>query len=274
MAFRRIAASLLVGMAVLGACASGGDDGGGITFSDPVAEQDPQDVSRAATDAPAAVVKDAQVHMSVARGDLTSAAQQIVDLVVGPRVGGFLSRSVLDRDDGHGTANVLVKVPAFTFEDVVSELNQIGDVRRQFVQGDDRSEDFARARQKVELAEDRVESLLKLVDETDDAAARFDLRQRIAAAKTDLDTHRNDQSFLEAQTTFSTIDVYLTARPPVTPERPAIERATGTAKDITLAIASGLVLTAGVVLPIAVVLLPLYVIAARVRRRWRVRLES
>ena len=279
MAFRRIALSLLA-VAFIGVACGGGDEG--ISFSEPIAEHNPgqhdagdQDETRSTTDAPAAIVKDAQVNMSVAQRDLTSAAQDIVDLVVSPRVGGFLSQSVLDRDDGYGTANVLVKVPAFTFEDVVSQLNGIGDIRRQFVRGDDRSEAFARARQKVELSESRVKGLLNLLDETEDAATRFELRQKIAAAKADLDTSSNDADFIEAQTTFSTIDVYLEARPPAPVEEPsALERSLENAKEISLAITSGIVLTAGVLVPICALLFVIYVIAMFVRKRLRPRLQS
>ena len=284
MAFRRIALSLLA-VAMLGvACGGDSDSGDGINLSQPIAEHNPgqhvepdageQDDSPGTSDPPAVIVKDALVNMSVAHRDLTSATQEIVDLVVSPRVGGFLSQSELDREDGYGTANVLIKVPAFTFEEVVSQLNQIGDIRRQSIQGDDRSEAFARARQKVQLTENRVKGLLNLLDETEDAAARFELRQKIAAAKADLDTHSSNADFIEAQTTFSTIDVYLEARAPVTPDEPVIERALGTAKDISLAIASGLLLAAGVLVPIGAILFVIYAIAMFVRKRMRPRLQS
>ena len=275
MAFRRIALSLLVVMVVAVACA--GSDGGGssgITLDDPVAVPDEPDRSSGTpehgTPAQAAVIKNAGIEMAVEQDDLTSSAQRAVDLVSSARIGGFLDRLFLDRDDGLGTASLTLKVPSLNFEKAVSELGRIGDVRRQELHGDNRSAQFTRARQLFALAQKRVAGLIRLLDQTEDPAERFELRQELAAARANLETRRNDASFIEAKTTYSFLEIYMFAEPPPPPpEKPVLDRSLDTAKNITLAIVSGIVLAAGVVVPIGILLALIYVITAQIKKRLR-----
>lgn len=278
MAFRRIALSLLVVAALAAGCAR--DEGSGISPQEPIgapqagANYDSGTEEAAESSSPA-VIKDAQIEMQVMRPDITEAAQRIVDVAGSSKVGGFLVSSFIDLDDGYGHADISVKVPTDRFEAAVVELGTIGDVRRQWLQGQDRSGQYAQARNKIYLAERRVSSLLSALDDVDDPGTRFDLRQKLAEARSDLARSQGSKSVIEAQTTYSTIKVSLLGTPPPPPpEKPVLDRALATAKTIMLAVLSGIILAAGALLPIAALLLIVYVIALQVRKRLRVRLES
>lgn len=277
MAVRRIAFSVVIVALLAAACAGDGDEAG-VSMEEPIgAPEAGSDYGSAsgATDRGPSVVKEASVELEVPGDELSSAAQEVVDLATDPKTGGYLASSVVDLDDGYGYGAVKIKVPSPNFEPVVNDLAGIGRMMRQRLEGQDLSDDFLAARTKVQLAQQRVASLLRRLDRTDDRAEIFELRQDIADAKDDLVRLQQNKSYVEGATSYSTIDVALTgAAPPPPPEKPAIERAVATAKSITLAILSGIVLAAGVIVPVGALVIVLWLIGAPIMRRLKPRLET
>jgi hypothetical protein len=97
-----------------------------------------------------------------------------------------------------------------------------------------------------------------------------DLTYDLAAATT-----KEAKARVRADAAYSQIDVALAGkRPPPAPEKPPVERALATAKTISLVIASGAIVAGGVGLPVGVAALILYLVATRIARRLRVRLEG
>ena len=273
MAFRRIALSLLVVAAVAAACSSGED--AGISVEEPIGAPDDGAAEAAPINHAPSVIKDALVEMQVARDKLNAAAQDIVDLTTGPRIDGFLVSSVVDLERGYGYGKISVKVPSSRFEQVIGDLSSIGRITVQHLQGQDLSADFLQARASIATAEDRVASLLRQLEGTEDRAARFEIRQDISETKDDLARFEQNESYIEGQTAYSDIEVALDGTQPVgPPQKPVFERALGTATDISVAIGSGVVLAAGVVVPLGVVAVVLYLIGAPIFRRFRPRLET
>ena len=280
MAPRRIVLSLVVAALFAAACA-GNDEG--ITFQEPIGAPDsstyssddgPGADSGADAVTPPAIIKGAELEMDVASNKLGSAAQEVIDVATSPEVGGYLVRALVDHETGEGRASIEMKVPATRFEDVVVELGSIADLTRQFVEGQDLTGDYAHARNQIFLTERRVKSLLRDIDNTDDPGTVFELRRDLAAARSSLENAEADQRVVTAQTTYSGISVGLNGTPAPAPSKPALERALDTAKEITLTIASGIVLALGVVLPIGALLAALYAVAVLIRKRVRLRLEG
>lgn len=275
MAFRRIALSLLIVVGVFAAC--GGDDDGaesGVALDDTIgAPQESGYEDAAEPSVGPSIVKTASLEVGVVAERLSAAAQDVIDIATDPKVGGFLVSSLVDTETVSG--EVVVKVPSPSFENVVAELDGVGDVTRQELAGEDLTEDFLSAHAQVQRARNRTDDLLTRLERTKDRAVRFELRQELSTASDELRAFEDEQTFIDGQTAYSAIDVglYETAPPPP-PAEPALERAFGTAKSVTLAIVSGVLVVVGAVAPVAALLVLLYLIGAPIIRRLRPRLGS
>ena len=228
---RRIALALTVAALALGACADSSDDAG-VTVNEPIGAPEPDVTLEAEVTAelPPSVAKSARVEMEVARAEVSSAAQAVVDLATSPKIDGYLESSVVDLENDYGTAVVLVQVPVARFEQTMADLGGIGKVTRQEMAG----------QQLAEPAMDRAE------------------RSAVAAA-----------------TALSPIDVAIAGRPPAPPpDESAIEQSLDAAAVIALAIASGVIVAAGAVVPGALVLLATWLLWSTVARRLRLRSDE
>lgn len=116
---------------MLGACGGDSDDAG-IEVDEIAAAPE----TAPALDNPPSVAKSGRVEMEVARTEVGDAAQAVVDLATSPKIGGFLSSSVVDLEDGYGFASIQVQVPAERFEQAMTGLGGIGDVTRQEMAGE------------------------------------------------------------------------------------------------------------------------------------------
>jgi Domain of unknown function (DUF4349) len=285
MAWGRISLSLasvvVIGL-VATACSVGSDDSEGVSIDQPIGAPDTgssfdegSSAQATAIDSGPSVVKTASVELDVVTDELSSAAQAVVDMATSSKVGGFLVTSVVDLDEGFGSGNVVVRVPAPHFEEVVGDLETVGDITRQELEGQDLTADFLDTHARLRQARSRLATLLDRLRRNEDPAARLELREDLQTSRDALRRLRQNESFITGQTAYSTIDVALTGKqPPAPPQPPAFERASATAKTIVLAIASGAVLAAGVIVPIGVLLLVLYLVGATIVRRLKPRLES
>ena len=286
MKLRRITALFLLFTAIgVAACAPEGGDSAGVTVDEPIGAPEPgpdyagdtgggQSNSTARSAAPT-VVKNASIHMEVVKGRLNSAAQEVVDVATSTSVGGFLVSSVVDTGDGYGFGNIVVKVPAPRFERVVADLDAVGKVTRQQLEGQDLTPEFLANQAAMRRTRGRIAALLRRLDEAPEPAVRFELREDLRAEWEQLRNLRDNESHISTTSAYSTIEVALAGTaPPAPPEKPAFERALGTAKDITLGIASGIVLAAGVLVPIGALVVVLYLVGAPVVRRLKPRLKA
>jgi hypothetical protein len=277
MSAKRLGAILLL-VAALAAGCGGSDDEGAVSLEDPIGappESAPYQVGSAGPSGTrASVQKSAAVEVSVLESDLASASRAVVDLATSEDVGGYLVSSVVDVSDGYGAGSVSVKVPSAQFEPVVGRLGDIGDITRQQMQGEDLTPQVMSAREEIRRAEASAADLRRNAGRAKDEATRLQLLDDLRKAKENLRTLREGKRYVATQTSFADVAVSLTARAPVAPKKPAFEQALTTAKDITLAIASGAVIGAGVLVPIGVLLLALYFVTLVIVRRVRPRLET
>ena len=272
MGLRRIGLILVVLVAFGTACGGDeeqGDSAGGISLDRSIgASSQSEPASTTAGETQSAVAKSAFAAMEVARRDLDSAAQAVVDIATARDVGGYLVSSVYDRDDGHGAARVVVHVPSPEFEVVVGRLGSIGEVMRQELTGQDISPEVIRSREDLRRARGRTAHLLRRLAATDDEATRFELRGLIRSSKARVRSATHALGRVGADAAIASIEVDLrTTPPPAPPAKPVFERALGTAKVITLGIGSGAVLLAGVLVPIAALVAMLFVLVGPVVRR-------
>ena len=281
MTYRRIAPFLLFLALAVAACGGDSDSGGSaVHLDEPIGA--PQEGTGSqqgthygdttdnsdTTSPPISVIKDANVDIDVVRTHLNSAAQDVIDLTTSPRIGGFLVSSIVDEEQDMG--KIEVKVPATNFEPFVGDLGGIGHTTRQELDGQDMTPEFFATRAKLQLVQQRIASLLSRLDATEDSGERYSLHRQLAAARGRARHLQGTKTYIEGETTFSTVDVALTGTPPApAPPKPALERALATAKSISLAVVSGILLAAGVVLPLGVLAFFLYLAGAPIVRRMR-----
>lgn len=274
MASRLIAVPLLAVALGLAGCGGDGDDSAGVSVQQPIGAPDEGPRGPASTGPVPSVVKTATVEMEVPRNELSAAAQAVVDVATSPGVSGFLVSSLVDLEDGYGFGSITVKVPAARFEQTVVELGEIGEVTRQQMAGQDLTADALAARRKVQRATARADELVDRLEAADDEAARAALREQLAAARADLREAAQERAYVRAETAYSPIEVALTGeQPSPPPEKAPLDRALSTAKTISLEIASGAVVAAGIVVPIGGLLLVIYLVTSQVIRRLRVRTD-
>ncbi|HWL65566.1 MAG TPA: DUF4349 domain-containing protein [Actinomycetota bacterium] len=268
---RASALILLAALLMAPACGGGeGDSSAAIGLNDPIGapEEDPTSAPSLAEDP--SVIKTASVQMDVSRPDLNAAAQSVVDLATTDAVGGFLVSSVLDTNDGFGMAQVVVKVPSPVFEDVVSGLEDVGNITRQELEGEDLSGSALAVHARLRETRARFGSLMRRIQRSDDGIVRAELRTALRDVRGNLTRLENDESHIQRVTSFSTIDVAIVGKqPPAPPQKPALERSIETAMNIMVSIASGVILAAGVVVPLALIAVVIYLIWRSFVRRLR-----
>jgi hypothetical protein len=268
---RRIAAALLL-VTALAACGSDSDEANGISVDKPIGVPAPGPAPEASLPVAPSVAKSASIRTEVASKDLDRAAQTVVDVATSPKVGGFLVSSVIDLDSGYGNGNILVKVPANTFEQVVADIGAVGALRHQQLDGQDLTADVLRANAAVHRAHRDVASLLTRLEAATDARSRFEIRSQLQTARDRLAGLQDRKTYDEARTAYSPVEVTLTAsRPPPAPDKPVVAQALETATSITMGILSGALLVAAVVVPLGIFLLLGYLGLAPLVRRLRPR---
>ena len=262
-------AALLIAPACSGsdAGATGGGDSGA---ADPIGA--PRDPAFAGGDpfGGTNVAKSASVEMDVPKDRLSGAAQAVVDLAVADTTGGFLVSSVVDIQQGFGMADVRVKVPSPSFETVVSDLEEIGHITRQELEGRALDNSFLSVNARLRRTRSQIASLLGRLDDTDDRAQRFELRSALRRARSKKASLERNRAYIEGITSYSTVDVSIEGRPPVGgPAAPPWERSLETAKSLTMSIVSGAILAAGVIVPLGGLALVIYLLVAPLVRRVR-----
>lgn len=280
MSLRRLALPVVVIAVLAVACGGENDEGSnGIELEQPIGapESDPnyESSSGGSVETGPPVVKQATLDMEVAHDELNSTAQEVVELATSPKVGGFLVSSTVDLRDGYGTGSVTVQVPSPRFEGVVGELSSVGDLTRQQLQGQDLTPDFLANRARLNRTRKQTAGLIGRLERSDDQATKFQLRAELRESRELLRSLRTDERYIQTQTAYSSIAVSLAAKqPPPPPEKTSLEQALVNAKSIALGIASGAILTAGIVLPIGALALVLYLAGAPLFRRLRPRWSS
>ena len=252
MKLRASALILLAFIAITSACA-GSDGGGGESLgADGQAPIGAPDTGP--TGATASVEKSASVAMDVPPKDLKAAAQDVVDLATGDSVGGFLVSSVVDTQSGYGMADVSVKVPSPAFEPVVAGLEEVGHISRQELHGEDLSDDYLAVNARLRRSNARTAALLRRIEAADDPGRRFRLRAALQKTRSQRAQLEQNEAYIEAVTSYSTINVAIAGeQPPPPPPEPPVQRALETAANILVATGTGAILAAGVLVPLTLI---------------------
>ncbi|MFN2593992.1 MAG: DUF4349 domain-containing protein [Actinomycetota bacterium] len=198
------------------------------------------------------VIKNASLALRVDRGHIQDAVHSIGSTAEGHR--GFVVSTDFGGTDAKG-GSVTVRVPASEFEATLSELEQLGHVTRQSVSGHDVSQEFIDLQARLKNASAQEQVLLRLMDRAQSIEDTIRVQQQLEGVQLTIERLKGRIRYLNNETAFSTISVAL-AEAGVAPARPVstLARAWAHARDVAMNVVSGVVVTAGFLIPVLVLM--------------------
>lgn len=145
--------------------------------------------------------------MTVAVNDVATASDDALRLVQG--LGGFLFGQ---RTAGQPeiSSTLVFKVAPQDFEEALSRLAGLGEVRNQTVSADDVTRQIVDLQSRIQTAMTSVERLRELLEEATDIDTIIELENQLLARETQLETLRGQLRTLEDQVALATIALTLT----------------------------------------------------------------
>jgi hypothetical protein len=208
------------------------------------------------------IVKDASLDIEV-RGTLPDAVDEAVRIA--GDLGGFVLETALE-EGKRGSATMRLRIPAGEFERALSDLDDLGEVRREEITGRDVTEEFVDLEARLRNLEAQERVLLSLMDDATTVAASIRVQRQLTPVQLDIERIRGRMRFLEDRTSLATIDLRLAEEGVVVAEEGPIARAFGKARAGFVSVFAGAIVLTGFLVPIALIAL---VVAVVVRLVWR-----
>ena len=215
------------------------------------------------------VIKTAIVDLEIAKDGLEEATRDSISIA--GRFGGFVL-STSTRNDRSASSNVVLRIPAESFERALTELEGLGDVKAEEISGEDVSQEFVDMEARVRNLEAQEAVLLRLMDRAVSVADTIRVQRELQGVQLEIERLTGRLRYLEDLTAMSTISLSLVevGAPGHKPPTGVLAKAWERAVDGALAIVSAVIIGTGVLLPIAV----MAAIAFLVLRALRPRLSS
>ena len=195
----------------------------------------------------AAVIKTAGVHIGVKDG--VDAAVQEATAVAG-RFGGFVaSTSLTGGDDPRAT--VVLRVPAESFERALQALQDLGEVERHSVSGEDVSQQLVDLEARLRNWRSQEAVLLRLMDRSRSVSDTIRVQGELSRVQLEIERLRGRLGYLEDQTSYGTITATFSPAG-AAPNRPSrLAKALEQAVRAALSVVSALIVGLGFALPVA-----------------------
>jgi hypothetical protein len=210
------------------------------------------------------VIKTATVDIGVPDEDVDDAINEAIS--VAGRYGGFVLSSQLGRRDSGGT--LTMRVPAVRFEAALTDLEGLGKVRRESISGEDVGQEFVDLEARLRNWQSQEAVLLKLMDRAQSVTDTIRVQNELSRVQMEVEQLRGRLTFLRDQTALGTITATfgpLSAPAPDAPSRFA--QAWSRAVELMQSFVAGMIVTLGVIVPLAAIALVLYLIFRGLRPR-------
>jgi hypothetical protein len=178
---------------------------------------------------------------------------QEASTIAGEHGGYVLSTEVTDADEGFGS--VVIRVPAEEFESALVAAQDLGEVQGNTVSGQDVGEEFVDLQARLRNFEAQEAVLLRLMRRTTTIRETIDVQEELTQIQLEVERIKGRLRFLEDQTSFGTITIDVREAGTVIAKTSTLERAWERAGSVALAIVSGLIVSAGAAIPVAVLAL-------------------
>ena len=220
------------------------------------------------TEAPAvgpSVIKTADVRLEVDRDGLEDAVRD--SIAAAGRFGGFVVSTSM-QDDRSGSATVVVRVPADSFERALTELEDLGKVESELVSGRDVGQEFIDLSSRIRNLEAQEVVLLRLMDRSQSVLDTIRVQRELQPVQLEIERLTGRLRYLRDQTDMSTISVSLfETGAAATAPRGTIAKAWVRAMDLALGMVSAAIVGTGVVVPVALLLVLGYLVFRAMRPR-------
>ena len=192
----------------------GGGDGGGLDF-EPDARRD--EAEGAAPEEAAAggefavdTVALAQAREVIRTGDLRLQVEDVGDAMADVRriagaAGGFVAQEEAVADDRRST--VTVRVPTDTFDDVRTDIADLGDVEEETVQAEDVTAEMVDVETRIESLRRSVTRLQEMLGGSGDVAQLATVEGELARREVELEAMLGQQRLIEDQVALATLSV-------------------------------------------------------------------
>jgi hypothetical protein len=210
------------------------------------------------------VIKTATLSLGVADDDMDQAISHAI--AVAGRYGGFvLSSQMRGRDDG-GT--LTMRIPARRFEAALTDLEGLGKIRGENITGEDVGQEFVDLQARLSHWEAQAAVLLDLMDDAVSVSDTIRVQNELSRVQLQVEQLRGRLNFLRDQTAFGTITVTIGPLTPAKPDAPSrFAQAWERAVDLMQGFVSGAIVATGILFPLALIGLVLYLIFRGLRPR-------
>lgn len=209
------------------------------------------------------VIKTADVRLQVARGGFKEALQSATQVATAH--GGFVVSSTVEGEDAR-RGSLVIRVPAAAFEQALNAVRDLGEVKRDVVSTQDVSQEFVDLEARRRNLEAQEAVLLRLMDESQTVSDAIKVQRELTGVQLEIEQITGRLRFLEDQTAFGTISIALFERGVGPAPKPnALQRGWSRATDAFLTIVSGLVASLGVVVPLGLAALVVWLVIRRTR---------
>jgi hypothetical protein len=254
-----------------GSAAETGDQVAGNAFEAPAgggrAAQPPapQSASRLPTAGPS-VIKTGEIRVRVPSGEFRRSVQDVVS-IAGRYPGGFvLSTSIGGGDARFGT--IVIRVPARSFERALTELEGLGEVKSENVTGQDVTQEFIDLEARLRNARSQEAVLLRLMDKASTVTDTIRVQGELQTVQLEIERLTGQLRYLEDQTSLGTLTVSLVEAGAAPKPAGTLQRAWKQALENALGVVAAVIVGAGVVIPIALLVLIAVLIARQLSPRF------
>jgi len=155
----------------------------------------------------AKVIRTGSLDLEVREGAFQSTVERITAQTVG--LGGYIAEATTSESSDSPSGSITVRVPGDSFDQLLSDLRKLGDVKGVSSKGTDVTAQFTdlEARLKALVAtRDRLSTVLAEADNVPDILA---VQDRITAVQIEIEQVQGQQQLLEDQTEFGTLAITL-----------------------------------------------------------------
>jgi len=188
--------------------------------------------------------------LSIEVEDFQTSSDAVIKIV--ERSDGFVSDSYsYVTDTGRKKGDITLRVPADEFLLVITEIEQIGDVKSKHISGEDVTEEYIDLTARLNNSERQEKRLLEILDMAEDVKDVLEVERELARVRGEIEWLTGRMKYLENRVELATISVSLYEPEPITHSW-GIRDAFRAAFEGFVSVIRGLIILVGYALPLLI----------------------